>query len=76
MRVPLMGVKRKLHGTRIASQLAFMLVEYVRRSAVANYGATQGDFGWVLASNEPMKSVGEAVGGTINKTYRIYEKAL
>ena len=76
MRVPLMGVIKKLQGTRMASQIAFMLIEYIRRSAVADYGSTQGDFGWVLASNEPMKSVGEAVGGTINKTYRIYEKQI
>lgn len=76
MRVPLMGVVKKLQGTRMASQLAFMLVEYIRRSVVADYGATHGDFGWVVASNQPMKSIGEAVGGTINKTYRIYEKAL
>ena len=76
MRVPLMGVARKLQGTRVASQIAFMLTEYIRRSVVANYGATEGDFGWVLASNEPMRSLGEAVGGRINKTYRIYEKLL
>jgi hypothetical protein len=76
MRVPLMGVVKKLQSTRMASQLAFMLVEYIRRDAVAKYGATRGDFGWVLASNGPMRSVGEAVGGTVNKVYRIYEKAL
>ncbi len=60
----------------MASQLAFMLIEYIRRDAVTKYGATHGDFGWVLASNEPMKSVGEAVGGVVNKTYRIYERAI
>ncbi len=76
MRVPLMGVVQKLQGTRMASQLAFMLIEYIRRDAVARYGATHGDFGWVLDSNMPMKSVGEAVGGVINKTYRIYEARL
>lgn len=76
MRVPLMGVVKKLQSTRMASQLALMLVEYIRRDAVAKYGATRGDFGWVLASNGPMRSVGEAVGGTVNKVYRIYEKAL
>lgn len=76
MRVPLMGVVKKLQSTRMASQLALMLVEYIRRDSVANYGATRGDFGWVLASNGPMRSVGEAVGGTVNKVYRIYEKAL
>lgn len=76
MRVPLMGVVKRLQSTRMASQLALTLVEYIRRDAVGNYGATRGDFGWVLASNAPMRSVGEAVGGTINKVYRIYEKAL
>lgn len=76
LRVPLMGVVKKLQATRMASQLALMLVEYTRRDAVTRYGAERGDFGWVLASNGPMRSVGEAVGGTVNKIYRIYEKAL
>lgn len=76
MRVPLMGVVRRLQGTRAASQIALMLVEYIRRASVERYGASEGDFGWVLDSNGPMKSVGEAVGGTINKVYRIYEKAI
>jgi hypothetical protein len=76
MRVPLMGVVKKLHATRLASQIAIMMVEYIRRDAVANFGATKGDFGWVLASNGPMQSVGEAVGGTVSKVYRIYEKTL
>lgn len=76
MRVPLMGVVKKLQGTRTASQLAFMLIEYIRRDAIAKFGATRGDFGWVLSSNGPMVSVGEAVGGKVNKVYRIYEKAL
>jgi hypothetical protein len=76
MRVPLMGVLKKLHSTRMASQLAFMLIEFIRREAVPIYGATRGDFGWVLASNGPMRSVGEAVGGKVNKVYRVYEKPL
>lgn len=76
MRVPLMGVVKRLQSTRMASQLAFMLVEYIRRDATAKFGASRGDFGWVLASNGPMRSVGEAVGGNVNKVYRIYQKAL
>lgn len=76
MRVPLMGVVKKLQSSRIASQLAFMLIEFIRRDAIHKYGATHGEFGWVLASNGPMRSVGEAVGGTVNKIYRIYEKVL
>lgn len=76
MRVPLMGVVKKLQASRMASQLAFMLVENIRRASVENYGAVRGDFGWVLATNGPMRSVGEAVGGVVNKVYRIYEKPL
>lgn len=76
MRVPLMGVIKELQSTRIAGQLAFMMIEYIRRNSVANYGATRGDFGWVLASNGPMASVGAAVGGKVSKVYRIYEKTL
>ena len=76
MRVPLMGVVKKLQATRMASQLAFMMIEYIRRDAVNKFGASHGDFGWVLASNGPMRSVGEAIGGHVNKIYRIYQKAL
>jgi GNAT superfamily N-acetyltransferase len=76
MRVPLMGVLKKLQSTRMASQLAFMLVEYIRRDAVVNFGASRGEFGWVLEDNGPMRSVGEAINGKINKVYRIYVKAL
>lgn len=76
MRVPLMGVVKRLQSTRLAGQLALMMIEYIRRAAVTKYGATRGDFGWVLASNGAMKSVGEAVGGTVDRIYRIYEKTL
>jgi len=76
MRVPLMGVKKELQASRMASQLAFMMIEYIRRDAVSKYGSTRGDFGWVLASNGPMRSVGEAVGGHVNKVYRLYERVL
>jgi hypothetical protein len=76
MRVPLMGVVKKLQASRMASQLAFMMIEYIRRASVERYGATRGEFGWVLASNGPMRSVGEAVGGEVNKVYRIYERRI
>ncbi len=76
MRVPLMGVLKKFQSSRVASQLAMMLIEHIRRDAVAKFGTTHGEFGWVLSSNGPMRSVGEAVGGTVNKVYRIYEKEL
>jgi GNAT superfamily N-acetyltransferase len=75
-RVPLMGVARKLHGTRMASQLAFMLIEYIRRAGVSRYGMERGEIGWILESNGPMISIAEAIDSKVNRVYRIYEKAL
>jgi hypothetical protein len=76
MRVPLMGVKKSIQATRLASQLAFMMIEFIRRDAVESYGANRGEFGWVLDDNGPMRSVAEAIDGRVNKIYRLYEKAL
>lgn len=76
MRVPLMGVASKYHATRLASQLALMLIEHVRRDAVGKYGAVRGEFGWALEDNGPMMSVAQALAGSCNKTYRIYQKPL
>jgi hypothetical protein len=76
VRVPLMGVAKKLHGTRLAGQLALMLIEHIRRDAVGKYEATHGEFGWILEDNQGMMSIAELPGATVNHTYRVYEKAL
>ena len=76
LRVPLMGVAKKLHHSRMASQLAFMMIEFTRRDAVSKYGATHGEFGWILEDNVGMLSIAELPGAAINHRYRIYEKAL
>ena len=75
-RVPLMGVARKFHGSRLASQLAFMLIEFTRRDAVGTYGIKTGEFGWILEDNKGMLSIAELPGARINHRFRIYEKAL
>ncbi|SNS19811.1 hypothetical protein SAMN06295912_102225 [Sphingomonas laterariae] len=76
MRVPLMGVVKRMQATRLASQLAFMMIEYIRRDAVTRYGATRGEIGWILEDNQGMKSIAETIDSRVNKLYRIYEKAL
>jgi hypothetical protein len=76
MRVPLMGVKKKLQATRLASQLAFMMIEYIRRDSVAKFGASRGEIGWILEDNQGMVSIAEAIDSHINRVYRIYDKAL
>ena len=76
LRVPLMGVARKLHHTRLASQLAFMMIEFTRRDGTKKYGATHGEFGWILEDNKGMLSIAQLPGAAVNHRYRIYEKAL
>ena len=76
MRVPLMGVLQKLQSSRLASQLAFMMIEYIRRDAIVAYGSTRGEIGWILDDNQGMIAIADTIGSTINKEYRIYEKAL
>jgi len=75
-RVPLMGVAKKLQGTRLASQLAFMLIEFTRREVVAKFGVEVGEFGWILEDNKGMLSIAELPGARVNHRYRLYEKAL
>lgn len=76
VRVPLMGVAKKYQGTRLAGQLAFMLIEFIRRTCVEKYGVHYGEFGWVLEDNQGMMSIAQLPGADINHTYRIYEKSL
>jgi hypothetical protein len=75
-RVPLMGVASKLHGSRIASQLAFMLIEHTRRDCVAKFGIETGEFGWILEDNKGMLSIAELPSARVNHRYRIFKKAL
>jgi hypothetical protein len=75
-RVPLMGVVKKLHATRLASQLAFMMIEYIRRAGNGHYGIGRAEVGWILDDNAPMLSIADAIQSRRNRTYRIYEKPL
>ncbi|HMG48854.1 MAG TPA: N-acetyltransferase [Allosphingosinicella sp.] len=75
-RVPLMGVVKRLHATRLASQLAFMMIEYIRRAGNGRYGIGRAEVGWILDDNAPMISIAEAIQSRINRRYRIYERAL
>ncbi len=71
-----MGVVKKLQNSRMASTLAFMMIEFIRRDAVRDYGAEQGDIGWVLDDNQGMNAVAEAINARVNRVYQIYDKML
>ncbi|WP_416907084.1 MAG: N-acetyltransferase [Polymorphobacter sp.] len=76
MRVPLMGIRKTLQGHRVASLMAFQMIEYIRRDAVANFGATEGEIGWILDDNGPMRSIADALECEVTRTYRIFERSL
>lgn len=76
MRVPLMGVVKKLQASRMASQLAFMMIEYIRRDAVAKFGASRGEIGWVLDDNQGMNAIATTIDSKVNRVYQMYERTL
>jgi GNAT superfamily N-acetyltransferase len=76
VRVPLMGVLSEFQNTRLAAQLAFMLIETIRVEAVARYGMVRGEIGWVLDDNQGMVAIADAIDSKINREYLIYEKPL
>lgn len=76
MRVPLMGVRKELQASRLAGQLAFMMIEAIRQASVAHYGASRGEIGWVLDDNQGMNSIATAIDSRVNKVYQIYERTL
>ena len=76
MRVPLMGVVKKLQSTRMASQLAFMMIEQIRLNAITRYGAQRGEIGWILEDNQGMIAIADAIDSHVNREYVIYDKVL
>ncbi|HUD27298.1 MAG TPA: N-acetyltransferase [Novosphingobium sp.] len=76
MRVPLMGVRKKLQSSRLASQLAFMMIEYIRRASIAKFDAKRAEIGWILEDNQGMVAIADAINSKVNREYAIYDKAL
>jgi len=76
MRVPLMGVVKRLQSSRMASQLAFMMIEYIRHDAFTKFGSTRGEIGWILEDNKGMQSIAEAIDSHVNRIYQIYTRNL
>jgi hypothetical protein len=75
VRVPLMGVRKKLQGTIGGACMVFLLIETIREQ-VTGRGGTFAELSWILEDNMPMRKILEEIGCVIYKTYRIYEKPL
>ena len=76
MRVPLMGVKKELHNSRMASQLAFMMIDQIRRTADELYESKRGEVGWILDDNQGMVAIADAINSKINREYIVFGKEL
>ena len=76
MRVPLMGVVRELQNSRLASQLAFMMISDIRRTSVEAFNSERAEIGWILDDNQGMVAIADAINSKVNREYWIFEKAL
>ncbi|MGB7418107.1 MAG: N-acetyltransferase [Erythrobacter sp.] len=76
VRVPLMGVSKKFQNSRLASQLAFMMIERIRHVAKHTYKAPRAEIGWILEDNQGMVAIADAIEAQINREYAIYGKTL
>ena len=76
MRVPLMGVKRELQNSRLASQLAFMLIDRIKTNATTVYGSRRSEIGWILDDNQGMIAIADALNCTVNREYMIFAKPI
>jgi hypothetical protein len=75
MRVPLMGVRKRLQKTRAGGVMALTLIETIRANCIER-GAREAELSWILEDNHGMRDMLVAIGCEIYKTYRVYEKAL
>lgn len=76
MRVPLMGVLKEFQNSRMASQLAFMMISRIRQNAADKYQSKRGEIGWILEDNQGMVAIADTINSKINREYAIYEKPL
>jgi len=74
-RVPLMGVRKKYHGTMLGAALAIAVIDSMRRGQTA-LGVESGELSWILEDNLAMRRMIEVYGGVAYKTFRVYERDL
>ncbi|MCM2370113.1 hypothetical protein [Aporhodopirellula aestuarii] len=75
VRVPLMGISREYQNTRTGAAIAFTMIDRCRTASVRN-GAKNCEMSWILETNEAMRSILDASGSTLDKTYRLYSRSI
>ena len=74
-RVPLMGVRQEISDTLIGKALPLQLIYALEERAVAR-NIHELELSWLLEDNKAVRSVVEAIGGQLSKTYRVFDKDL
>ena len=74
-RVPLMGVRKRLHETAFGPGIAMSLIHSAGVQA-RRRGVVKAELSWILEDNAGMRSIIERLGGAISKRYRLYSKPL
>lgn len=74
-RVPLMGIRKKHHGTLLGATLLPLMFAAIKDHFLSR-GLERVELSWILEDNLPMRRVCEGVGAKAYKTYRVYEKSL
>jgi hypothetical protein len=74
-RIPLMGIRKKHHGTVLGATLVPMMFEKLR-TRLLERGLERLEMSWILEDNLAMRRVLEGIGGKVYKTHRIFEKSL
>jgi hypothetical protein len=74
-RVPLMGIRKKHHGTVLGATLLPLMFEKLR-ARLLKRGMERLEMSWILEDNLPMRRVLEGLGGKAYKKHRVYQKAL
>ena len=74
-RVPLMGVRQEISDTLIGKTLPLKLIYALEERAKAR-NIQELELSWLLEDNKSVRSVVEAIGGQLSKTYRVYDKDL
>ena len=75
VRVPLMGLRKKFHGTAIGSALVLAAIDSIREYHLGR-GTRRAELSWILEDNIPMRRMIESLGGVPYKTYRVYGKSI
>jgi hypothetical protein len=74
-RVPLMGMRRRYHGTAIGAVVLYSVFDALR-GGLRRCGIDRVELSWVLEDNMALRGVLESLGARVYKTYRMYEKEI